>query len=211
MHVPDPGPSGANQPGANATFYIRQASTAADMIAIGDCFREYTEWLGLDLTFQDYASETKDLPSKYASSSGGALLLARDDVNHEVLGCIALRPLLLKPEYLVTPNRLSKIFTYCEIKRLYVRPAGRRRGIASALVREVLAVARAQGYHEALLDTLGTMNSAAALYRSEGFIDIKPYYHNPLSEVVFLAKVLDEERHHRARSCAMNAVLQLDA
>ena len=196
INVPDRSLSGANQPDTNATFYIRQASTAEDIIATGDCFREYTEWLGLDLTFQDYASETRDLPGKYASSSGGALLLARDDVNHEVLGCIALRSLRLKPEYLVTPNRLSKTFMYCEIKRLYVRPAGRRRGIARALVQEVMAIARAQGYHEALLDTLGTMTSATALYRSEGFTDIKPYYHNPLGEVVFLAKVLDEDRHH---------------
>jgi ribosomal protein S18 acetylase RimI-like enzyme len=172
------------------SFYIHAATSEADLVAIATCFREYTEWLGQDLTFQNYASELASLPGKYAPAKGGALLLARDTSTDQVLGCVALRALQIDTAYLSTPNRQGGKLRYCEIKRLYVRPAGRRRGIARALVREVLEATRGFGYDEAVLDTLEKMTSAIGLYRSEGFVHVKPYYHNPIDGCVFLAKVL---------------------
>ncbi|KAH7176430.1 acyl-CoA N-acyltransferase [Dactylonectria macrodidyma] len=169
-----------------ASISITQATTSADVASIAECFRAYTEWLGLDLTFQNFAKELENLPGAYTPPSG-ALLLARDSGTGEVLGCIGLRPLQLQQEY---KARNPGGVRYCEVKRLFVYPAARGRRVARALVGEALKVAEAEGYGEALLDTLATMKPAIALYESEGFIETEPYYLNPLDGVVYMSKKL---------------------
>ncbi len=62
-----------------------------------------------------------------------------------------------------------------EMRRLYVRPAYRRRGLARALVRAALAEASAMGYRRVVLLTSEEFEGAAALYESEGFTEIEPY------------------------------------
>jgi putative acetyltransferase len=66
------------------------------------------------------------------------------------------------------------------MKRLFVRPAFRGKGIARKLVYEILRMARGQGYDYVVLDTLNTMKEAQALYLLIGFRDIEPYYANPI-------------------------------
>jgi GNAT superfamily N-acetyltransferase len=62
-----------------------------------------------------------------------------------------------------------------EIKRMYVRPVARGRGIARAVLGRLLADARGIGYERVRLDTLVFMTDAIALYRSLGFVTIEPY------------------------------------
>ncbi|KPM39859.1 hypothetical protein AK830_g6698 [Neonectria ditissima] len=158
---------------------IRQAATAADVSSAATCFRAYAEWfgrLGLDLTFQNFAAELEGLPGKYAPPTG-ALLLARDAQTDQVLGCVALRPLEVQPEY--RTGRLDDV-RYCEVKRLFVYPEARGRRVARLLIGEVMRIAEKEGYDEVLLDTLGRIKAAVTLYRSEGFAEVEPYYHNPL-------------------------------
>jgi len=62
-----------------------------------------------------------------------------------------------------------------EIKRMYVRPAFRRKGIARALVETVLKDARQTGYTSLRLDSTRFMQEAHTLYRSVGFREIGPY------------------------------------
>ena len=62
-----------------------------------------------------------------------------------------------------------------ELKRMYVRPSFRRRGIGGALVRRTIEAARNENYSILRLDSAGFMSDAHALYKSFGFKDIAPY------------------------------------
>lgn len=151
---------------------IREATSPGDLDAVRQLFREYADWLGVDLSFQDFEGELAGLPGKYAPPDGGVWLAVAGEA---AAGCLALRPL----------NAAQ-----AELKRLYVRPAFRGSGLGRALVEHSLRAASAAGYREVCLDTLPTLRSAIALYRSLGFEEIDPYYHNPTPGVVYLGKTL---------------------
>jgi len=62
-----------------------------------------------------------------------------------------------------------------ELKRVYVRPAGRGRRLGEALAERLVADARAFGYRRVRLDTLPFMRRAQAIYEGMGFVDCAPY------------------------------------
>ncbi len=62
-----------------------------------------------------------------------------------------------------------------EVKRMYVRPEHRRKGLGKALLEALIAQARALGYARIRLDSAGFMSQAHALYRAAGFTPIEPY------------------------------------
>jgi carbonic anhydrase len=135
-------------------------------------FLEYAASLGFDLCFQDFKSELVELPGEYAPPDG-RLLLAFDD--SQPAGCVALR----------------KIGDgVCEMKRLYVRPAFRGKGIGRALAVAILDAARQIGYRTMCLDTIASMTEAIALYRSLGFKETAPYCHNPIPGAKFMELML---------------------
>jgi GNAT superfamily N-acetyltransferase len=150
------------------TFTLQQATGADDLAEARALFLEYAESLGFSLCFQGFDRELADLPGKYAPPTG-RLLLARDG-SHPA-GCIALRAL--------DPG-------VCEMKRLYVRPDFRGRGLGRLLAERIIAEARAIGYRRMNLDTLPQMKVAIPLYRSLGFIETLPYYPNPVEGAVFM-------------------------
>jgi ribosomal protein S18 acetylase RimI-like enzyme len=135
-------------------------------------FREYADGLGVDLCFQDFETELNQLPGDYEQPRG-ALLMAL--VDGELAGCCALRPL----DSVDYPNA-------CEMKRLYVRPNFRGRGLGRQLAEMILDCARQAAYDCLLLDTLDEMESARALYQDLGFEEIPPYYHNPIAGAHYL-------------------------
>ncbi|KAK0947644.1 hypothetical protein LTR29_000901 [Friedmanniomyces endolithicus] len=145
-------------------------SNPQDLADIAELFKAYAKSLNIDLTFQDFDTELANLPGKYAAPTG-ALLLARD-AKGEAIGCLALRPL---PE----PG-------YCEMKRLYVAPAGRGAGLGRALAEHMVREAVRLGYKVMRLDTLQQMGSARALYASLGFREVEAYYETPIEGSVFL-------------------------
>jgi ribosomal protein S18 acetylase RimI-like enzyme len=143
-------------------------------------FREYARSLGIDLGFQNFEQELHELPGEYGAPRG-ALLLAW--VDGQAAGCCALRPL-----------DTADYANACEMKRLYVRPAFRKLGLGRQLSEAVLDAARVQGYDHVLLDTLDDMEAARALYEDLGFVDIPPYYHNPIAGAHYLLATLSGTR-----------------
>jgi GNAT superfamily N-acetyltransferase len=68
-----------------------------------------------------------------------------------------------------------------EIKRMYVRPPARSRGVARALLSALEDTAVSLGYRAARLDTGPRQVHGLALYRSAGYVDVEPYNENPFA------------------------------
>ena len=156
------------------TLRITEARWPDDRAIVEALFREYVSSLAEDISFQNVDDELATLPGNYARPGGVALIAREGD---EAAGAVACR--MLEPGV-------------CEMKRLYVRPAFRGRGLARALADELIEHARAQGYRTMLLDTLASMQAARALYRDLGFVPVAPYYDNPLPGVAYMALELGE-------------------
>ena len=67
---------------------IITAQSANHIQIIGNLFREYEQFLQVDLCFQQFEEELASLPGKYAAPHG-ALLLAM--VDGQAAGCVAMR------------------------------------------------------------------------------------------------------------------------
>ena len=148
---------------------IRPATPPHDLDEVRRLFRDYADGLGVDLSFQDFETELRDLPGQYAPPRGRLLLAWQAS---RALGCVALRPL---------PG------SDCEMKRLYVRAQARGARLGRRLAERICQEAREAGYSRICLDTLPTMESAQALYRSLGFRPIGPYVYNPIPGTLFMA------------------------
>ena len=68
-----------------------------------------------------------------------------------------------------------------EIKRMYVRPAARSRGVARALLGALEDAAASLGYGATRLDTGPRQVHAGRLYRSAGYVEVPPYNENPFA------------------------------
>ncbi|MEJ6401728.1 GNAT family N-acetyltransferase [Yoonia sp. 2307UL14-13] len=67
----------------------------------------------------------------------------------------------------------------CEIKRVYVTPEGRGKGIARHLCKDAMTWAKAAGYKRFVLDTMVRLPEAMALYEGMGFTRAAPYHDLP--------------------------------
>lgn len=144
--------------------------------------REYVDWIGLDLAFQEIDAELDGLPGEYVPPRGALFVVADRE---RLVAMIALRPL---------DERACLAGAYDakagEMKRLFVRPEARGRGLAKQLITRLLEEARRLGYDEIRLDTLPMMGDAQALYVALGFHDIAPYYETPIAGTRFMSKRL---------------------
>ncbi len=156
------------------TIRIAEARWPDDRETVEALFREYVASLAEDISFQNVDDELAVLPGQYARP-GGVVLIAWD--GEQPAGAVAYR--MFEPGV-------------CEMKRLYVRDAFRGRGVARELANELIDDARTRGFRTMLLDTLGSMQAARALYRDLGFVPVAPYYENPLPGVAYMALDLGE-------------------
>jgi GNAT superfamily N-acetyltransferase len=149
---------------------VRQAVVPSDLDEIRSLWLDYLKWGNDELERRygfrlrvgeavehDVATITKFQPP------GGCLLLAIEDGRAVGTACLQT----------IGPRT-------CEIKRMWVDPLYRRRGIGHALLDELLATARSTGLKGVQLDSPEFMTDAHRLYRSRGFERIDPY---PESEI----------------------------
>ena len=127
--------------------------------------------------------EAAALPASFASQRGSALiarLLAPRGDESPWVGFVAWRT-LPAPE----------LTDAWEIKRLWVRPAGRGAGIGRALVQTILNRARTAQKSRLLLDTApDSMAAARQLYLDLGFTSCPPYTANPMPGIIYMQKPL---------------------
>ncbi len=121
------------------------------------------------MCFQSFDQELAGLPGDYAPPEG-RLLLA--ECEGQLAGCVGL-------------HRLNE--EVCEMKRLYLRPAFRGKGLGRRLAEEILRQAGEIGYRRLRLDTVEpVMKDAVAMYRRIGFREIAPYRENPMAGTLYL-------------------------
>ena len=151
---------------------LDSAVSAPDIDEIRVLFREYADSLGVNLEYQGFEEELRDLPGSYAPPAGTLLLARRND---EILGCVGVRA--LDP-------------ATAEMKRLYVRPAGRGTGLGRTLAEAAIRFATCSGYERMRLDTLPQMQRAQELYHELGFVPIEAYRYSAVPGTVFLELML---------------------
>lgn len=146
-----------------------QAESPQQIRLARELFLEYARSLGFSLCFQNFEGELAGLPGEYAPPQG-RLLLA--ECEGQLAGCVALRR--LQPEI-------------CEMKRLYLCPQFRGKGLGRAIAECIIAEARQMGYKRMRLDTVEPfMKDAVAMYRKLGFREIAPYCKNPVAGAMYM-------------------------
>ena len=168
-----PAISSSTDDSAGQTHEIISATSGAEVAAVRELLVEYAASLDLNLTLQHFDVELASLPGSYAAPRG-ALLLAR--VDGAAAGCIGLRPFSESAG---------------ELKRLYLRPAFRGRGLAHSLVSAAIAAAKRIGYGALVLDSHESMQTAMALYESFGFQRTEPYWSSPLPNIQYFRLSLE--------------------
>ncbi|WP_461023640.1 GNAT family N-acetyltransferase [Thalassiella azotivora] len=115
--------------------------------------------------------ETPVDPDEFTPPTGAFLVLLRDD---DPAGCVALR------RHDGGPGEPAQV----ELKRMYVRAAHRRQGLARLLLAAAEQRARDLGYTRLLLETGQQQPEAIALYESAGYQAVPGFGHyscSPLS------------------------------
>ncbi|MBM2814621.1 MAG: acetyltransferase family protein [Ignavibacteria bacterium] len=140
---------------------IIKAKNANDFALGKEIILEYNDWLGFDLSFQDFDIEINNLEEMYSEPEGGLVLALLDN---QVIGVAGIR----------------KIGNgECELKRMFVKRDFRNLGIGRMLLEYSIKLARELKYDKIKLDTLSSMAVAIKLYLDYGFREISPYRFNP--------------------------------
>lgn len=140
---------------------IKIAITAADFLEAKALILEYVEWLGMDLSFQNFDKEMETLQEMYGPLNGGLFLAIS---NGKPVGVAGVRRFADKA---------------CEVKRMFVQPASRGLGIGKLLLTVCIEKAKSLRYELIKLDTADFMKPAIKLYTDHGFVEIPAYRHNP--------------------------------
>ncbi len=150
-----------------------EVTSPGEVDVVRALFTEYRQSVGVDLWFgKEFDLEMSGLPEPYVRP-GGRLLLVRE--GGTVAGCGALR-------------RMDE--GVAEMKRMWLRPRFRGKGIGRALADTLVAAAREEGYGAVRLETLSVMPRARELYRSMGFVEIPHTSGQPFPGSVIMERLL---------------------
>jgi carbonic anhydrase len=166
------------------TIRTLTAKDTAALEQVRQYFRNYAGWLGVDLSFHNFADEMATLPGTYGTPQG-RLFFA--EVDGQSAGCVGVRPMTEGSDGM------------CEMKRLYVDPAQRSKGVGHALALAAIRAAKEIGYRKLVVDTLPAMRMAVKLYRELGFLEAPAYYKTPVEGTMFLALDLDNWSEEEVR------------
>lgn len=115
-------------------------------------FKEYSKIKGAEVCFVSFENELAHLEQIYKEPFGKIYIAYLED---QPIGCVAIKPIDDKQ---------------CEMKRLYVKPDFRKRGVAKSLIKNAMIFARNNNYRVLRLETLHeVMEDAIKLYRDLGF------------------------------------------
>jgi putative acetyltransferase len=156
-------------PSVSKGLSFAQAESPAQIAQARELFLEYAKSLGFSLCFQNFDKELAGLPSDYAPPEGRLLLV---EYEGQLAGCVALHKL---------ESGVG------EMKRLYLRPRFRGKGLGRIVAERIIAEGRQIGYELMRLDTVETeMQDAVAMYRKLGFNEIAPYRSNPIAGAMYM-------------------------
>ncbi|RYY71692.1 MAG: GNAT family N-acetyltransferase [Chitinophagaceae bacterium] len=148
------------------------ASSPEEYAAAAELFKEYAEWLNIDLCFQNFEAELEELDQMYSLPEGGIILYKEDGI---FIGCVAIR---------------KKNNETAEMKRMWVKTHQHGKGLGTALLQRAINLARDCGYKKIQLDTLSHMTPAIKLYLKHGFVEIPAYYNNPDERALYFEKLI---------------------
>lgn len=144
---------------------IIQVDTEQDISHVRDLFLEYCNWTNLVFSQElNISFDINTFLDQYMAQlhefmpPEGRLLLGQ--YKGRIAGCACLR-------------QIGE--GVAEVKRMYVRPKFRQKGIGRALLENLIYEAANIGYSKLVLDTAPFAQEAQALYRSLGFQDTEPY------------------------------------
>jgi len=129
--------------------------------------------LGLIAGKERFFKELEMFPGNIYSQPSGVFIIAKCGAT--LIGCVGIK----------------KLDAYtCEMKRLFVRPAYRRRGTGLLICDFLVQYSRKLKYKSILLDTNLEMKEAVELYKKYGFKEIKAYCINENQNAVFMQYIL---------------------
>lgn len=126
-----------------------------------DLVRAFVRWVMAEIArdknpavFDGLEKELAGLPGRYGPPGGGIVLARLED---QPVGCVAF---------------FDRGDAVMEVKRMFVAPSARGRGIGGQMLDRLLSDARALGQRRGLLWTHKTMLAAQAIYRRAGFREV---------------------------------------
>jgi GNAT superfamily N-acetyltransferase len=155
---------------AQNAYSIRQARPE-DLLRSFQLVEEYFQEIGVLLrdTLAEFA--------QYLQGGGNGVWLAFD--REQPIGCIVLHSLTSLPRS-------------AEIKRLFVRPAYRRQGLADRLLEALEQSAVKLSYEWLYLDTKDDLDNAIRFYHRHGYQRCDRYNRNPQA-TIFMRKRLEDD------------------
>lgn len=163
---------GLNAGPFDMNIQIKEVISDPELAQVKKLFYDYGVERTFDKALGDYQTEMDELPGKYGAPGGILFMIL---VDSQPAGCIAYQKLSADT---------------CEMKRMYISPPFRGKGLGKVLIRHLLDEAVKAGYAKMKLDTHPTMFSAQKLYQEFGFRRTTRYNQNPIEGIIFFERDL---------------------
>ncbi len=153
---------------------IESANLPEELDDVLSIYREYIHNTSTNLDFQNNEKDFLTLSEQY-SESHSVIYLAKHQ--GEVIGCGAYRRVNAE---------------ICEMKKVYVKPSYREKGIGVNIIKTVIEGAKRVSYRKICLDVLPEFSTAISIYENLGFKPSPPITFNPVAGTKFLELSFDK-------------------